>query len=423
MGQDSYQKIAVIGGGVAGIVSAYLLSRKHQVTLFEANDYLGGHTNTITIDKGPDRGARIDTGFIVCNDQTYPNFLKFLKQLHVDVQPSDMSFGYHCDITGMSYSGNGLNGFFAQRSHLLNPSFIKMIFDFLKFNRKIKKELQEGSLKGLSLKDYFKKNSYSKTFKETYLYPMGAAIWSASFDQIENFPIEMFARFFQNHGLLTVSGHPQWLTVQHGSASYVEAFQKTFPGSIFLNSAVQSIKRSESQVYLKTKEKEHSYDAVVLATHADLSYQMIQDKSDQEEKLLSVWSYQKNKAILHQDDSFIPSNPRARASWNYRRELKNDYQTAVSLTYDMNRLQSLTTQGKYFVTLNTTQSIDDDKVIREILYHHPIYTKESLESQKDLDQLNGKNRIFFCGSYFFNGFHEDAVNSALQVASHFDINL
>ena len=416
--------IAVVGGGVAGITAAYLLQRRHHVTLYEKNDYLGGHTHTITIPDGPDAECAVDTGFIVLNDRTYPLFNRFLHQLKVPIQASEMSFSYFCRETGFQYASRDFNSLFAQRRNLLDAGYLRMLLDILRFNRTARRELAADRLGGLTLGQFLERYRFSRRFSEQYIVPMAAAIWSSPDEDVAHFPMATFARFFSNHGLLTVSDQPQWYVVKGGSHSYVHAFREQFQGEIATSASVEGIRRDKTSVtLLLAGGRQHHLDHVVVATHADEAYRLLLDPSIDEERLLGIWRYSTNNVILHSDRHFMPSNPRAWASWNYTREPGAPSRTPVTLTYHMNRLQGLETHAPYFVTLNPVREIDDALVIARLTYTHPMYTFDSLASQRELALLNGRNRTSFCGSYFGYGFHEDAVRAAVAVAETFGITL
>ena len=421
---DSPLNIAVVGGGVAGITAAYLLQRRHRVTLYEQNDYLGGHTHTITIPAGPDAGTPVDTGFIVLNDRTYPRFNRLLQQLNVSIQASEMSFSYFCEQTGFQYASRDLDSLFARRRNLLDMGYLRLLLEILRFNRIARRELVSGRLAALTLGRFLTQYRFSHRFREQYIIPMAAAIWSAPDADAADFPMETFARFFSNHGLLTVSDQPQWYVVQGGSQTYVKAFQKNFRGDIVRNAPIRRIRRDPQAATLSLQDgRRHHLDHVVIATHADEAYRLLQDPSEDEKRLLSPWQYSTNQVILHSDDRFMPSNRRAWASWNYLREAGSPAGAPVTLTYHMNRLQRLETRAPYFVTLNPGRAIDDALVTARLTYTHPMYTFASLATQAQLPQLNGHNRTSYCGSYFGYGFHEDAVRAATLVAESFGISL
>ena len=417
------QKIAVIGGGVAGIVSAYLLQQRHDVSLFEQNDYLGGHTHTIEIRNGPDSGVAVDTGFIVLNDATYPLFKKFLAQLGVETRISEMSFGFQCHQTGLVYAGTNLNGLFAQRRNLVSPVFFKFLMEIRRFCTQAQEDLTRGEVGDVTLGEYLHAGDYSSYMIDNYLVPMAAAIWSAPAVQIHDFPAGPFLHFFRNHGLLSLRDRPQWRTVVGGSSAYVKKFVNSFRGQLHLDSPVRCVKRLQDQVRLMLGDGSSlDFDLVVIATHADQALTLLLDPSKREQQLLSPWKYQLNHTVLHTDASILPKQRHAWAAWNFTRE-QSDQERPVFVTYYMNRLQGLRTQNDYCVTLNRHDPFRENSVIAEMDYHHPLYSFESMRTQKSLPELNGCNRTFFCGSYFGYGFHEDAVRAGVNVAEIFGVSL
>lgn len=420
MDKSGRMNIAVIGSGVAGIVSAYLLQRKHQVTLFEKNDYVGGHTHTVVLNDGPDAGTPVDTGFIVHNDRTYPNFIKFIGQLGVERVKCPMSFSYYDRNSGFTFASAAP---FADPKNNYRISYWKFLYDILRFNRLTLKYLKNNSFQSLSLGDFLKKNRFNASFIRQYILPMGAAIWSTPDDKMMEFPAETFARFFENHGLLSVKDQPQWYSIKGGSHEYVKAFLKQFNGQVHTGSPVLNIVRKNGQVILKLDGAESTFDAVVIAAHADETYKMLADPSSEEIRLLSPWTYTANQTILHTDRSFLPPLAKARSSWNYLREEKTTDHMPMSMTYDMNMLHNLNTNTDYCVTLNPQKKIPENKKIADFLYTHPQYTPKSINTQKELGRLNGQQNTWFCGSYFRYGFHEDAVLSGVNVAKDFGISL
>ncbi len=409
-------KIAVVGSGVAGLTAAYILNRIHDVTVFEKNDYPGGHTHTIVIDRGPDRGTPVDTGFIVMNHRNYPLFTKLLDRLGVDLRDSDMSFGYSCLQTGIQYSSRGLNGLYAQRANFLKPSFQRMVFDLLRFYRHANRDLETGAAANSTLGEYLSSRKFSDIFIRHHILPMGAAIWSTPDDKMMEFPAESFFRFFSNHGLLGISGQPVWRTVVGGSHMYVKAIRESLKTDVLTGRAVKSVSRKKNMVRIRIAGgKEESFDRIVIAAHADEALGMLADPTAEEKRLLGAWRYQRNHTVLHTDGSFMPGNPNACASWNFIRG-DSDEGDSLSLTYHMNRLQGLQTSGQYYVTLNSARKIPEAEIIAEMDYYHPTYTFSSMNTQRELTLLNGVNNTFYCGSYFGYGFHEDAVRSGVEAA-------
>lgn len=417
-------KIAVAGGGVAGIVAAYLLQRKHDVTLYEKNSYVGGHTNTVTIPAGPDRGTPVDTGFIVLNDRTYPLFNRFMSRLGVTICKTDMGFSYTDEKTGLQYASMGFDSIFAQRENLLKPSFWSLLRGILKFNHVTRERLREGTLSGMALGDHLHRERIDRKVAREFVLPMAGAIWSAPDGRITEFPAETFARFYENHGLLSLTDQPQWYYIHGGSQAYVRSFLNNFSGIVLTENEISGIRRTASRVALKRSGgTEEWFDRVIIAAHADEALKMLSDPTPDETRLLSVWTYSHNETLLHSDLAFMPPNRRAWASWNYIRQAAARDDDPVTLTYDMTHLQRLSTQQRYCVTLNPGKPVSEGCLIRKIHYTHPVYNFTSLSTQKELARLNGSNNTYFCGSYFGYGFHEDAVRSAVDVGHLFGIDL
>ena len=410
-------KIAIIGSGIAGNVAAYHLNKEHDITLFEKNNYVGGHTNTHEIVESNSKTLNIDTGFIVLNDRTYPHFTSLLNELGVNIQKSEMSFSVKCEHSGLEYNGDSLNTLFAQRRNLLNPRFYKMIIDILRFNKEAAKDINTGN-DDTSLGEYLVKNNYSDIFINKYIVPMGAAIWSTTPEDMFRFPAKFFFSFFQNHGLLTVNNRPQWYVINNGSKSYVEKLIENFKDKIRTNCSVKNIKRFDDHVELTTEDYGiERFDYVFIASHTDEALNMLDKASTDELSTLAAIPYQKNEAVLHTDASLLPKRNKAWASWNYHIPLNP--QDEVALTYNMNILQNLQTDKTYCVTLNYSENINPQKIIKKISYDHPIFTPEGINAQKNHRLINGTSRTYYCGAYWRNGFHEDGVVSALTALEHF----
>ncbi|WP_300498818.1 NAD(P)/FAD-dependent oxidoreductase [Marinobacter sp.] len=416
------QRIAVIGAGVSGLTTAWLLSEKYDVELFEAGDYAGGHTNTEIVTAGG-REWPVNTGFIVFNDWTYPNFMKLMDRLGVASEVSDMSFSVDCHSSGLQYNGTSLNTLFAQRSNLLNLPFLRMIQEILRFNKESRADLAAGNIADTeTLGEYLNRNGYSRYFRQYYIVPMGAAIWSAPEIVLEQFPIRFFLQFFNNHGMLSVDDRPTWRVISGGSARYVDAMMERLGDRTHLNSPVSSVVREPDHVVVTVNHEHHHFDQVVFACHSDQALGMIADPSAKELEILGAITYQRNDVVLHTDRSVLPSNRRAWAAWNYF--IPQHSTEPVSVTYNMNILQNFDEAPETFcVTLNRSQDIDPERVIKCFDYAHPVFTLEAVAAQKRYDEIGGHNRSHFCGAYWFNGFHEDGVSSALRVTRALGVEL
>ncbi len=410
-------KIAVIGSGISGNVAAHKLSHDHDITLFEARDSVGGHTQTHHIEyRG--RNYSVDTGFIVFNRKTYPNFVQLLDQLNVPYQTTEMSFSVKSELTGLEYNGNTLNSLFAQRRNLLNPAFYRMITDILRFNRRAPVDLVDGNL-NRSLGDYLTDSGYSRQFIDHYIIPMGAAIWSTDIRQIMHFPAHFFVRFFYNHGLLTVNARPQWYVIKNGSARYLKPLLDSGRIAIRLSSPVSQIRRLPGHIEIKVQGKPwERFDAVFIASHSDQALAMLDDPSEAERTVLGSIRYQQNEAVLHTDASVLPKRRLAWAAWNYH--LLAEPGQGVALTYNMNILQGHQAPAQFCVTLNHSEAINPRKIIKRVRYEHPVFTLDSMNAQQRHRELNGFNRTYYCGAYWRNGFHEDGVVSALHAVQHFN---
>ena len=403
-------KVAVVGSGISGMVAARQLHREHEVSVFEAGEWIGGHTNTVEVNtkEGP---LAVDTGFIVFNQKTYPGFCKLLEELDVPWQESEMSFSVRCEGSGLEYNGTSLDGLFAQRSNLVRPAFWRMVRDILRFYREAPAVL-EGEDEEITLGEYLKRGRYSDLFVEKHLIPMGAAVWSARPETMRAFPLRFLVQFFHNHGFLQVDDRPQWLVVRGGSREYVKRLVEPFRDRIHLRSPVVRVERTATGVKLRTASGEESiFDRVILATHADTSLRMLAQPSAREREVLGSFEYQRNEAVLHSDDSLMPRRRRAWASWNYH--VTEPATELPTVTYWMNNLQRLSTKTPYLVTLNRTADIAPDKVLREFIYHHPIYSQRAVNAQRRRSEIDGQGGVHFCGAYWGNGFHEDGVQSAL----------
>lgn len=415
-------RIAVIGAGVSGNVAARLLSSRHEVTLFEANDFAGGHANTVDVSVGNQQFS-VDTGFMVFNERTYPNFSRTLGLLEVDSQPSEMSFSVHCDRTDLEYQGSSVNGLFAQRLNAVRPSFLRMLLDIARFNRHGTQAAASGVLKdGRSVGDFVRDCKVGSRFVEQYLVPMSSAIWSSQPDAILDFPAEFMIGFFANHGLMQLRDRPQWRTIVGGSRTYVRALLEPIQTQVHLNTPIASVARTDTDVVVTPVEgRQQRFDQVVLATHADQSLQMLADPTQAERQILGAFPYQANEAVLHTDTRLLPHRKRAWASWNYH--IAAGVQHSAAVTYDLSCLQNHASSTPILLTLNATDDIEPGKILRNFTYHHPAYSRESITAQRRFHEVSGRNRTHFCGAYWGYGFHEDGVNSALAVAKQFDVGL
>lgn len=409
-------RIAIIGTGIAGNVAAYQLRDKYDITVYEAADYVGGHTNTVEVQE-EGRSLAIDTGFIVFNDRTYPNFIRILDELGQPSQASRMSFSVHAADGSLEYNGSSLNGLFAQRRNLLRPSFHAMVRDILRFNRTAVAEIGRSD-SAISLGDFLGLGGYGERFRDDYLVPMVAAIWSAEPCAVLDMPAEFLIRFFRNHGLLQLQDRPQWRVIQGGSREYVRRLVNGHRDRIRLNSPVQQISRSGDGVEISTAEGGREwYDYAFVACHSDQALNMLAAPSQVEAEVLGAIGYQRNEAVLHTDISVLPMRRRAWAAWNYF--LPSDSHAHVAVSYNMNILQSLDSAETYVVTLNDDSRIDAEKILHRVEYHHPVFTRDTIVAQARHAEINS-DRIFYCGAYWRNGFHEDGVVSALNAVSHFE---
>ena len=407
-------RIAIIGSGISGLTCAYLLQDRHDIVVYEADNWIGGHTHTVDVEvaSGP---VSVDTGFIVYNDRTYPNFIKMMSRLGIAGNATAMSFSVHKETTGFEYCGSNLNGLFAQRSNLLNPSYYRMLSDLLRFNREAPAVLIGED--NPSLYSYLKENGYGDSFRDNYLLPMAAAIWSGPVGTIGDFPVQQFVRFFDHHGLLQVRNRPQWRVIPGGSSSYVPKLTAGFADRIRLNSAVTSVTRNDAGVTVTTAAGEENYEQVIFACHSDQALALLSDPSDAEREVLGAIPYQENDVVLHTDDSLLPDRRRAIAAWNYR--LTGNSDIPATVTYHMNSLMGLTVKEDLCVTLNQSESIAPEKILGRWNYTHPVFNRQSVAAQAKRDIIDGVGRTHFCGAYWHNGFHEDGVRSALPVAKRF----
>lgn len=408
-------KIAIIGSGIAGLTSAYLLNRSHDITVFEAADWIGGHTHTVDVNVNG-RDYAIDTGFIVFNDWTYPNFIRLLGQLGVNFKPTEMSFSVSDPKTRTEYNGNNLNSLFAQRSNLLSLSFWGMLRDILRFNREALADLESQRIaQDTTLGEYLRSRGYGERFIDHYIVPMGAAIWSMSLADMLAFPLQFFVRFFKNHGLLSVSNRPQWCVIEGGSSRYIEPLTASFAERIRLSCPVNRVERDSEGVTIHSAAGTERFDKVVFACHSDQALKMLAQPSVAEQEILGALPYAENDVVLHTDTRLLPKRPLAWASWNYR--LGGGKQQLAAVTYDMNILQGIDSDTTFCVSLNQTEAIDPNKILARYTYAHPQYSLAGVDAQARWPELSGVNHTWFCGAYWANGFHEDGVVSGLRVAS------
>lgn len=408
-------RVAVVGSGISGLAAAWLLSRRFQVSLFEADSRLGGHTHTVEVDTADGRLA-LDTGFLVHNRRTYPHLVRLFDELDVATQDSDMSFSVVDPQSGLEYGSRGAAGFFAQPRNILRPAHYRLLSEIVRFNREGQALLTRAGYEGLTLGDFLAERRFDTTFTRHYLLPMASAIWSAPLDAMTAFPAFTFLRFFQNHGLLGLTGQPTWRAVVGGSHRYIPALTAPLSGRVFTGTPVERITRESDGVTVRfTTRAPESFDHVVLACHGDQALRLLGDPSDVEQSVLGQFRTSSNEAWLHTDESWLPANPRARASWNYR--LADDDDLPPTVTYDLNRLQGLRTARHYCVTLNPGRPIPPDAVLGRFTYRHPLYDVAAVRAQTRWPAVSGVNRTHLCGAYWGCGFHEDGLNSAIRVAA------
>ncbi len=412
-------KVAVVGAGVSGLVTAHLLATRHDVVVFEAASWLGGHVHTVDVAarSGGER-VPVDTGFIVFNERTYPNFVRLLARLGVATLESDMSFSARSDRRDFEYAGGGLNELFAQRRNLFRPRFYRMLRDVLRFYREARALLAPGS--EIPLSEFLSRGRYSAAFVEDHLLPMVGAVWSSNRDGVRDFPARFLARFFDNHGFLQVDGRPRWLVVRGGSREYVRALVGATRAEFRTSAPVERIRREDRSVLVTPRHgTAERFDHVVLACHADQALAMLTEPTAVESALLSSFAFQSNDVVLHADDRLMPKKSRAWASWNYH--LDDDRSRGACVTYWMNRLQSLAGTDQFFVTLNRTAAILPGSVIDRFSYSHPVFTSAAVRAQERHAELVDHHRVSVCGAWWRNGFHEDGVVSAMRVAERLGV--
>lgn len=409
------QTLAIIGTGIAGMGCGHLLQHKYNLTLFEKNNYVGGHTNTVTVDED-EKEVYMDTGFMVFNFQTYPNLCSLFKELNAPIKKTDMSFSVQYTPTNLEYCGSGLNGLFAQRKNIFNIRYIKMLMEITRFNKTSVTILDDPRYENHTLAQYIKEFGFSEEMLWKYLVPMSSAVWSTPMDKMLDFPAKTLIRFFKNHGFLGLNTQHQWYTLQNGSQAYRELLIKPFRDKIHVNKSVVSVSRKDGQALVHLSDgTKHLFDKVIFASHANETLAMLQEPTADEQRLLSPFKYEKNPATVHTDESVMPKNKLTWSSWNYRIEERNGVKIPTTI-YWMNRLQGVSDKKNYFVSINAIPgSIDQSKLIKVIDYEHPLFDVQAVNAQKELHLLNQSGPLYFCGSYFKYGFHEDAYASAVSL--------
>ncbi|MFQ3250786.1 MAG: putative NAD/FAD-binding protein [Glaciecola sp.] len=424
------KRIAIIGTGISGLSSAFLLNKKYDIKVYETNDYVGGHTATkkVTVEN---KEYSIDTGFIVYNEWTYPNFIKLMQTLGVKTQATEMSFSVKNLKTKMEYNGNTINSLFAQRRNIFRPSFWRLVLDIVKFNKLCKAHISENKeTDNITLQEFISKHHLSEVFTNNYILPMCAAIWSTSLEASANFPLSFFLKFFNNHGLLNITNRPQWFTIVGGSSQYVEPLIASFESKISLNDSVNSVVKTGEQFKIHSTKGEDIFDEVIFACHSDQALSMLSAKPQTDidissyKEILGAIPYSMNEVVLHTDTSVLPARPLAWASWNYEIEgAKAEASRPAAVTYNMNILQKLQSDTTFCVTLNNTQAIDSNKILGTYHYAHPQFSPAMVKAQERREEICGKSGMHFCGAYWYNGFHEDGVRSALDVCKRFGESL
>lgn len=403
-------KLAIIGSGISGLTAAYHLHKEHEITMFEANDYIGGHTHTHKIEKDQ-KTYHVDTGFIVFNKRTYPNFLKMIEELGVEYIETSMSFSVTNRRSGLEYNGTDFNKLFCDRLNFLRPSFYLFLKGIVDFNKKAAQFLKDPS--EITLKEFYEINNVKQSVIENYLSPMIAAVWSTDPKDVWNLPAKFILQFFENHGFLEVDNRPQWYVIKGGSHSYVKKITEGFKDKIRLSTPVKSIKRINDGVIISSKYGEEHFDGIILATHSNISLKLLSDATPNETEILRAIPYGQNPTFLHQDRSFLPIRKLAYASWNY--EIPNQNAKGATVTYSMNILQGIEEQQIFNVTLNPHREIDQTTILKSLNYEHPLFNLEGMKAQMRWSEISGVNNTYYCGAYWRNGFHEDGVVSALRV--------
>jgi predicted NAD/FAD-binding protein len=420
------KRIAIIGSGISGLTCGYLLHKTADIKLFEANDYIGGHTATKNVEVNGKEYA-IDTGFIVYNDWTYPNFIKLMAQLQVPTQATEMSFSVRNEASGLEYNGNTINSLFAQRRNIFSPKFWRLVLDILKFNKLCKKAIEDKlETDNVTLIQFIRQHNLSDQFVQNYILPMCAAIWSTSLEASANFPLSFFLKFFNNHGLLNITNRPQWYTLIGGSSQYIEPLTHPFKDKIVLNCPVHKVSKTENGYKVSTSGDTSDFDHVIFACHSDQALAILDlDSFDNEfghklKKILGAIPYAMNDVVMHTDTSVLPERKLAWASWNYRiKGGSSELAAPAAVSYNMNILQCIESDTTFCVTLNNTQAIDANKILGTYQYAHPQFSPEMVDAQRKREEICGNNGLHFSGAYWYNGFHEDGVRSALDVCQRF----
>jgi len=419
------ESIAVIGSGISGLSAAWLLHDKFDITLFEKNDYLGGHTHTHDIEEAAQKLA-IDSGFIVYNEKNYPNLVGLFQQLNVQTQATDMSFAFSMNKGELEYAGSGLKGMFAQYSNVFSAKHWFLLKEIIRFNKTAHEQLSQlehDKAYEFTLGQFLTKHKFSKDLQHNYLLPMAAAIWSCPVEIMHNFPAFSFLRFFANHGLIDLKNRPQWRTVVGGSREYIRKMMPNLKANISITKGADKVIRDSKKISVLSEGHRQVFDKLIFACHADEALALLEKPNDKEREILSCFKYQENQTYLHTDYSLMPKRKRAWCSWNYLAEFgKNKTEDKVTATYWMNKLQNLEASNDYLVTLNPFFEIDKTKLIKKMTYHHPVFNKDAMQAQTQLDELQGVQNSYFCGSYTGYGFHEDALSSSVAVCEKLGVN-